>query len=317
MAGFFDTQGLDGRQLLPVLDAVAVFMRGTSVGYLNSQSAIEVQLPQPLKISDLLNLENYRSDSGAFGANAQVVAMGQAGDTAGHASYVRIATGSGVTLTPGDTSVTLIAENAAGQGRQVVFKLPLVRLDGTASDDTLYATANDEMISLSAGGNDRVVLRLPDESSDLIYDFTPQQGTDADVLDLRAFGRTGIAGTQPAVPTAQFVAAIHSHATSPIDISGQLVLVVNSGANMGPGLLASMLFGENKPLLLGPGSAAVVMVFESSDNFDDLYYVRNTSSTPAPDLIATSLGQIKLTGAYTPGAGTYTENSFTTDSFLI
>lgn len=58
--------------------------------------------------------------------------------------------------------------------RKVTFDIPQVSLAGTSGNDTLRSTANDELLSLSLGGSDTVVLTLPDRSTDMVYDFTPE-----------------------------------------------------------------------------------------------------------------------------------------------
>lgn len=313
---FFFQQGLDAGRLVPTAPAASVVMRGTSIGYLSSQSAVEVQLPQALDVGDLQNLGNYASSLGMFGESAQVVTMGQAGDPAGYASAVRIATGSGATLTPGLTSLTLMATDSNGVLRKVVIDLPPVSLAGTAGDDTLRATANDELLSLTLGGSDTVVLALPDRSTDTIYDFTPGQGPAADVLDLRAFGLNGVAGTLP-VPQVQGVAAFASSATGAADVSNKVVLVKNVDASMFRGFVADRLFGAGNPLSLAANSKALVLLFESNDNFDDVYYVSNDADPTVTSLEVHDLGAIKLTGVYLPGSGTYVEGSFLTSNFVL
>ncbi len=313
---FFFQQGLDASHLVPVAPATSVVMRGTSVGYLSSQSAIEVQLPQPMNIGDLQNLGNYASSLGLFGQNAQVVTMGQAGDPAGYASSVRIATGSGATLTPGVTSLTFSGTDSSGAMRKVTIDLPPVSLTGTSGNDTLHSTASDELISLGLGGSDTVVLALPDRSLDMVHDFTPGQGAGADRLDLSAFGLGGIAGTLP-VSQVQSVAAFSSSATGSADVSGQVVLVKNTEGNMFRGFVADTLFGANNPLSLAANGKALVLVFESNDNFDDVYYVANDDDATVTSLEVYDLGAIKLTGTYLPGSGTYADGSFLTSNFVL
>lgn len=313
---FFFQQGLDAGQLVPTATATSVVMRGTSIGYLSSQSAVEVQLPQALNIGDLQNLGNYASSLGMFGPDAQVVTMGQAGDPAGYASSVRIATGSGATLTPGATKLTLLATDSGGQMRKVTIDLPQVNLAGTSGNDTLRCTASDELISLSLGGSDTVVLALPDRSTDMVYDFTPGQGAGADMLDLRAFGLGGIAGTLP-VSQVQSVAAFASSATGAADVSNKVVLVKNVDATLYRGFVADRLFGADNPLSLAAGSKALVLVFESNDNFDDVYWVSNDGDATVTSVEVHELGAIKLTGTYLPGTGTYVDGSFLTTNFLL
>lgn len=316
VVAFFNAQSLPGGNLMPSAPAAAVWMRGTSVGYLSSQSAIEVQLPQPMKVEDLQNLANYLPSAGAFGPNAQVITMGQAGDPAGHASSVRIATGGGATLVPGATSLSLTAADSTGVVRKVIVDLPAVALAGTMGNDTLRSTGNDELLSLTLGGNDTVVPALPDRSTDLVYDFTPGQGPDADVLDLRAFGLGGVAGTLP-VAQVQSVAAFASGGTAGADVSNMVVLVKNTGGAMYRGFVADQLFGPNKPLFLGANSKALVLVFESNDNFDDVYYIANDANAMVTAAEVYDLGAIKLAGVYTPGGGTYVEGSFLTSNFVL
>lgn len=316
VVGYFNSQGLQGGNLMPSAAAAAVVMRGTSVGYLSSQSAIEVQLPQPMNIGDLQNLANYASSLGSFGTNAQVVTMGQAGDPSGYASSIRIATGSGATLTPGSTGITLTASDSNGVARKVTFDIPQVSLAGTGGNDTLRGTANDELLSLTPGGNDTVVLALPDRSTDMVYDFTPGQGPNADVLDLRAFGLSGVAGTLP-VSQVQSVAAFASSATGGADVSNKVVLVKNTDATMYRAFVADQLFGANNPLSLAPNAKALVLVFESNDNFDDIYYIANDGNATVTSLEVYDLGSIKLTGVYAPGSGTYVDGSFLTSNFLL
>lgn len=313
---FFFQQGLDAGQLLPTAPATSVVMRGTSIGYLSSQSAVEVQLPQALDVGDLQNLGNYASSLGMFGPDAQVVTMGQAGDPAGYASSVRIATGSGATLTPGATKLTITATDSGGQMRKVTIDLPQVNLAGTSGNDTLRGTSSDELISLTLGGSDTVVLPLPDRSTDMVYDFSPGQGAGADVLDLRAFGLSGIAGTLP-VSQVQSVAAFSSSATGAADVSNKVVLVKNVDATLYRGFVADALFGANNPLSLAPNGKALVLVFESNDNFDDIYYVSNDGNAAVTSAEVYDLGAIKLTGTYVPGSGTYVDGSFLTSNFVL
>jgi len=315
---FFNSQGLDGTALLPSASAEAVYMRGTAFGSLNSQSAIEVQLPQPLSVSDLQNLDNYVSSLGLFGNDAQVVSMAQQGDPADYTSYIRIVPGSGTTFTPGSTTLSITASDSDGIVRKITFELPQIHFVGSTGNDVYTSTRNDELLDLSLGGADTIALATlpPNQSTDVVYNFTPGSGVDADALDLRAYTLSGgVADAQPGLGSG--IQAYSSTASGGTVISNQVVLLSNTGPSFSQLSQVLNLFGLGKPFQLAADSKAVIIVFETADNFEDIYYVANDSEATVSSTEIYPLGQLKLNGVYTPGSGTYVDDSFIPGNFLL
>jgi len=269
-----------------------------------------------LRIEELTDLQSYLSSNGYFGSNAQIISQAHTGDPSGYSSGICIVPGAGNTLVAGSTELILSAHDPQGAVQRIQISLPQVHFQGTTGNDVYHSTANDELLDLSSGGADTVQLALPPaQGNDWVYGFTPgNASTDADILDLTAFQLSR--GVADRLPSDLLLQAFRVTDTEGINISQQLALLYNTGTMMNWFDMPSF-FGLGRPFQIEANARAVVIVFESSDNMEDIYLVSNDANPALDSTEVQLLGQLKLNANYLPGIGTYSDGSFVLSNFLL
>lgn len=314
---FWSANGLDANQLdnsnTITIPTPSVVMKGTEVGYLYSMSSMEIPLSLPLSISQLQDLNSYASTSGAFGSNAMVVSMQQPGDPVGFTSYIHIALGSGSTFTPGVTQLDIQAQDVNGNNHHVIVAMPQIGFTGTIANDTYLSTHNAELMNLSLGGTDTVVLApLGAQGYDYIYNFLPGELVGSDVLDLRHLSIHQVADSAPSNTGVQAFNASTAYA---IDVSNQAVLVIGNEVGTPTVSYVTSLFSTGGAFTLAANSNTMLILFNDNSDQHAIYVIANDANASVVSTEVYDYGIINVVGvnAFTP----YVDGSFSTSNFTF
>lgn len=171
--------------------------------------------------------------------------------------------------------------------------------NGTSGNDQYAFTANNDLLDLTLGGSDTLVLPAIAQAKDEINGFSFAALADGgDKLDLSAF-----LGSSYTISDANNqlsgIQAFATNGTTAVDIAGKLAILEKGAQDM---IDFSTIFGEGKTFKVPTNTderAAVLVKDMGNDTKAELYYITNNGSSITATQVATltnigSLGSISL-----------------------